>query len=67
MNIIIFGGTGFFGKAFIAELEKRENINLFIVARKHKDRDLEGQYFLYDDALLNNGKTLMFHQKPDDV
>ena len=40
MNIIIFGGTGFFGKAFIAELKKLENINLFIVVRDHKDRDL---------------------------
>ena len=59
MNIIIFGGTGFFGKAFIAEIQKRENINLFIVVRKHKDRDFTRRYFHYDDgdALLNNGKT----------
>jgi nucleoside-diphosphate-sugar epimerase len=59
MNIIIFGGTGFFGKAFIAEIKKRENINLFIVVRKHKDRDITRQYFHYDDgdAFLNNGKT----------
>jgi len=59
MNIIIFGGTGFFGKAFIAEIKKQKNINLFIIVRKHEDRDLAGQYFLYDDvdALLNNGKN----------
>jgi len=59
MNIIIFGSTGFFGKAFIAELEKQENINLFTVARKHKNRDLKRQHFLYDDvnALLKTGIT----------
>lgn len=57
MNIIIFGSTGFFGKAFVAELKKREDINLYTVVRKLKDRDLKRQHFLYEDvhALLKKG------------
>ncbi len=59
MNIIVFGGTGFFGKAFISELKKHKQININTIVRKHSDRNLAEQYFLYEDidALLDNNKT----------
>lgn len=59
MNIIVFGGTGFFGKAFVSELKKRKHINICTVVRKYSDRNLANEYFLYEDvnALQKNGKT----------
>ena len=59
MNIIVFGGTGFFGKAFVSELKKQKHINIFTVVRNHSDRNPANQCFLYEDVdrLLNNGKT----------
>ena len=50
MNIIVFGGTGFFGKAFVSELKKQDDINIFTIVRKQSDRNLASQYFLYEDV-----------------
>mgnify|MGYP001223790523 CR=1 FL=1 len=59
MNIIVFGGTGFFGKAFVSEMKKQKHINVYTIVRNHSDRNLANQYFLYEDvdALLDKDKT----------
>ena len=41
MNIIVFGGTGFFGRAFIRELQKNPANNISLVVR-NIDSELEG-------------------------
>ena len=50
MNIIVFGGTGFFGKAFVSKLKKQNDINIDTIVRKQSDRNLASQYYLYEDV-----------------
>ena len=59
MNVIVFGGTGFFGKAFVSEMKKQKHINVYTIVRNYSDRNLANHYFLYEDvdALLDKDKT----------
>tara|TARA_B110000879_G_scaffold175666_1_gene229088 strand:+ start:592 stop:1503 length:912 start_codon:yes stop_codon:yes gene_type:complete len=57
-NIIIFGGTGFFGTAFISELKKNKSNYVCLVVRSLPDSYLPGECVLYSeiDTLIGDGR-----------
>jgi len=74
MNIIVFGGSGFFGKAFIRELQKNPSNNVFLVTRNRnsiiegcKCIDYsEGHLLSLDDSKFDQAFDFASHVSVDD-
>ena len=62
MNFIIFGGTGFFGRAFVEELQEDPSNNVFLVARDRFSSTNNPASVTYADAKLLKDKSEFFDQ-----
>lgn len=65
MNIIIFGGTGFFGRAFINELKKDPKYDITMIVRDVNNRIKGCRVIDYSELHLLVGEKIKFAQAYD--